>query len=298
MMWNSSTESSPYGDKHLLRAENTLGSPATDAMLEFGRFRVLLRRRKLLVDGVPIELGTRAFDLLVVLAEANGSLVPKRELMTRVWPGVTVCEESLKVQVSNLRRALGEDRDLIHTEFGRGYRLTAAVRSVIGRDAFPLPAQRSCRRSGCASIFRRPLQLKGIRNGRLFPPPEYKLPRACSSPRQPTTRVREICVRPKLGIGAAIALLAANAGALAQSPRESPFPPDHTSVSALLRGGWEIKAVTEGPNFHSPVIVLQKGGQAAWCVVVFEDMPPPPDGTPPSKEAAPPLETGFCRELQ
>src|SRR5947209_17145329 len=99
-------------------------SPAADAALEFGRFRVLLRRRQLLADGVPVELGTRAFDLLLVLLEADGSLVTKEELVTRVWPTVVVSAEDLKVHVSALRKALGADRDLIRTEFGRGYRFT------------------------------------------------------------------------------------------------------------------------------------------------------------------------------
>src|SRR6266849_5258591 len=101
------------------------------AALEFGRFRALLRRRELLSDTVPIELGTRAFDLLLVLLEADGSLVTKEELMSRVWPGIVVAEENLKVQISALRRALGEDRDFIRTDFGRGYRFTAAVRSTV-----------------------------------------------------------------------------------------------------------------------------------------------------------------------
>jgi DNA-binding response OmpR family regulator len=48
---------------------------AAEASLEFGRFRVLLRQRKLLAHGVPIELGTRAFELLLALLQANGSLV-------------------------------------------------------------------------------------------------------------------------------------------------------------------------------------------------------------------------------
>jgi len=48
-----------------------------DAVIRFGRFRILARRRELAVDGVPIELGTRAFDLLLVLLEADGSLVTK-----------------------------------------------------------------------------------------------------------------------------------------------------------------------------------------------------------------------------
>src|SRR5205814_4912092 len=88
----------------------TVGS----ADLTFGRFRVLLRRRQLLADGVPVELGTRAFDVLLVLLDADGALVTKQELLSRVWPGVVVAEENLKFQVSALRKALGADRDVIH----------------------------------------------------------------------------------------------------------------------------------------------------------------------------------------
>src|SRR5919201_5580328 len=108
---------------------NRASRAAAEAALEFGRFRVLLRRRQLVADGVPIKLGTRAFDLLLALLEADGSLVTKDELLGCVWPGITVAVENLKVQISALRKALGEDRDLIRTEFGRGYRFTAAVRS-------------------------------------------------------------------------------------------------------------------------------------------------------------------------
>jgi len=50
---------------------NRSGSVTADAALEFGRFRVLLRRRQLLADGVPVVLGTRAFDLPLVLLEAD-----------------------------------------------------------------------------------------------------------------------------------------------------------------------------------------------------------------------------------
>ena len=101
----------------------------TGAMLEFGRFRVLLRQRQLLAEDIPVELGTRAFDLLLVLLEADGSLLSKEDLLHRVWPGIVVSEENLKVQISALRKALGADRDLIRTEFGRGYRFTGVLRS-------------------------------------------------------------------------------------------------------------------------------------------------------------------------
>jgi|SRR5713101_3159093 DNA-binding winged helix-turn-helix (wHTH) protein len=120
---------------------------AADATLEFGRFRVLLRRRQLVADGVPIELGTRAFDLLLVLLEADGSLVTKGELLSRVWPGIVVAEENLKVQIAALRKVLGEDRDFIRTEFGRGYRFTAAVHSTIASNACERPTRRGHRSS-------------------------------------------------------------------------------------------------------------------------------------------------------
>jgi DNA-binding winged helix-turn-helix (wHTH) protein len=115
---------------------------AADATLEFGRFRVLRRQRQLLADGGPVELGTRAFDLLLVLLEADGSLVTKEGLMRRVWPGIAVAEENLKVQISALRKALGEDRDLIRTEFGRGYRFTAAVCSTVAGSGGQRPTRR------------------------------------------------------------------------------------------------------------------------------------------------------------
>jgi DNA-binding winged helix-turn-helix (wHTH) protein len=117
-------KASTYPPRH----EANRPSPATaDAALEFGRFRVLLRQRQLLSDGVPVELGTRAFDLLLVLLEADGLLVSKEELLSLVWPGIVVAEENLKVQVSALRKALGVDRDVIRTEFGRGYRFTGVL---------------------------------------------------------------------------------------------------------------------------------------------------------------------------
>jgi len=115
-------------------------SGETDTTIDFGRFRVLLRQRRLLADGVLVELGARAFDLLLVLLEADGSLVTKEQLMSQVWPKVVVSDGNLKVQVSALRKALGADRDFIRTECGRGYRF-------IGVSRFQAAADHDSRRS-------------------------------------------------------------------------------------------------------------------------------------------------------
>ena len=81
-------------------------SERADAAIEFGRFRVLLRGQQLLAGGVPVELGARAFDLLVALLDADETLVTKQELMSRVWPVLVVSKENIKVQVSHCARGL------------------------------------------------------------------------------------------------------------------------------------------------------------------------------------------------
>jgi hypothetical protein len=69
-----------------------------EASLEFGRFRGLLRQRLLLADDEPIESGTRAFDLLLALLEADGTLVSREQLSSRVWRGTVVAQNNLKVE--------------------------------------------------------------------------------------------------------------------------------------------------------------------------------------------------------
>jgi adenylate cyclase len=88
----------------------------------FGPFRLDRRGRSLTRAGTEVSLGRRAFDLLCVLAAAGGEAVSKDVLLDQVWPGLTVEENNLQVQISALRKALGDG--MIATIPGRGYRLT------------------------------------------------------------------------------------------------------------------------------------------------------------------------------
>ena len=98
----------------------------TASTLCFGRFRLDLAQRQLLLDKRPLQLGDRALQVLCVLARAKGALVSKDELMARVWAGLVVEENNLHVQISTLRRALDPDgigESWVVTVPGRGYRL-------------------------------------------------------------------------------------------------------------------------------------------------------------------------------
>lgn len=91
--------------------------------IAFRHFVALPSARTLLLRGMPVELGGRAFDLLLVLLRARGTIVGKDQLMREVWPDIFVDHGNLRFQMATLRKALGEDRDLIKTVTGRGYLL-------------------------------------------------------------------------------------------------------------------------------------------------------------------------------
>jgi len=97
------------------------------AGFEFGRYAIFPRRREILADGRPMELGSRAFDVLVALIEADGAVVAKDELMRRVWPDRIVEDNNLHAQIKALRRAFSGD-DLIRTIVGRGYQFRGEIR--------------------------------------------------------------------------------------------------------------------------------------------------------------------------
>ncbi len=86
---------------------------------------VLQPRRQLLEDGAPVPIGGKALEILSVLAEAEGAVVTKDELMAAVWPGVIVEENAIQVHVAALRKALGPASSAVTTVRGLGYRLQA-----------------------------------------------------------------------------------------------------------------------------------------------------------------------------
>src|SRR5262245_14539719 len=91
------------------------------------RIEIAANRREARVDGVPLRVGDRAFDILRLLVEARGELVSSDEIRRRVWPGIVVEKANLKVHISALRKALAENRDVLRTVPGRGYQLIAVV---------------------------------------------------------------------------------------------------------------------------------------------------------------------------
>lgn len=101
-----------------------------DLVFEFDQFRLDVSERLLLRDGQPVPLTPKVFDTLLLLVENAGRLVSKNELMSRLWPDSFVEEGALTRNISDLRKALGENatgRKFIETVPKHGYRFVAEV---------------------------------------------------------------------------------------------------------------------------------------------------------------------------
>ena len=100
-----------------------------------GSFDLDPSERTLLAGGKPLELGARAFDMLLVLVENHGRLVTKATLLERVWPRLVVDENNIPAQIASLRRVLGAGA--IRTVPGFGYRLELEVAPVGSAEEAP-----------------------------------------------------------------------------------------------------------------------------------------------------------------
>jgi predicted ATPase/DNA-binding winged helix-turn-helix (wHTH) protein len=105
----------------------------------FGPFRLFAARRQLEKDGAPVEVRSRAFDILLALVEHANKVVSRTDLIAKVWPNLTVSDGTLRVQISALRKTLGDGQSgarYIANVNGRGYCLVAPVIHSI--DAAPV----------------------------------------------------------------------------------------------------------------------------------------------------------------
>lgn len=102
-------------------------------MYEFGKFRFDPANHLLLSGNTPVALTPKVFELLLVLVQNGGQLTTKEELIRKVWPNSVVEEANLTVNISALRKLLGETADgrpYIETVPKKGYRFVAPVVEV------------------------------------------------------------------------------------------------------------------------------------------------------------------------
>uniref|UniRef100_C5D1G0 Transcriptional regulator, winged helix family n=1 Tax=Variovorax paradoxus (strain S110) TaxID=543728 RepID=C5D1G0_VARPS len=99
-------------------------------IVSFGPFTLRVNERLLARNGVPLDLGGRAMDVLLALIARANAVVSKEELLAEAWPGVVISDGSLRYQITMLRQALGDGQDgarYVSNIVGRGYCFVAKI---------------------------------------------------------------------------------------------------------------------------------------------------------------------------
>src|SRR6266850_4168360 len=136
-----------------------MSGSAVHRKLRFGPFELSIGERVLRRDGQVLPLGSRAFDILIYLAEHPGEVIAKQELMDRIWSDVTVEEGSLRVHVAAIRKTLGDGQfgnRYIANIKGRGYSFVSTVVPLAGNTE---SRNDKCRHQGRLSV--RPIMMIG-----------------------------------------------------------------------------------------------------------------------------------------
>src|SRR5262245_26037831 len=105
-------------------------SKTTKSLLCFGQFTIDLERHGLYRLREPIRLTGKPFETLVFLVKNQGQTVKKETLLDAIWKDLFVTENTLERAISEIRRALGDDRErpeFIQTIPRQGYRFIATV---------------------------------------------------------------------------------------------------------------------------------------------------------------------------
>jgi DNA-binding response OmpR family regulator len=113
-----------------IRAVLRRGGPADEeSLIVVGGLSIDTRSREVTVDGRPVELARKEFDLLLALARRAGEVVTKRDLLAEVWQlAWGGSDRTVDVHLSWLRRKLGEsaaEPRYVHSVRGVGVRLMA-----------------------------------------------------------------------------------------------------------------------------------------------------------------------------
>src|SRR5258708_10994019 len=104
---------------------------AEHEVFSFGTFKLFPSQRLLERSGQPVEIGGRAFDILVLLVRRASEVVTQREIHSTVWSGLVVDTGSLRFHMSALRKALGGGQvEYLVNVPRRGYSFVAPITGV------------------------------------------------------------------------------------------------------------------------------------------------------------------------
>lgn len=105
--------------------ERKAGTLCSSGMLESEGIRVNLQTREVRVDGAPVSMSPRVYDLLVYFMENKNRILTRQQLLDQVWGKDTFCyDRAVDTAIKKLRHALGDRAGCIRTIIKVGYKFS------------------------------------------------------------------------------------------------------------------------------------------------------------------------------
>ncbi len=219
----------------------------------FDNFQLDPVNRQLRRDDKPVPLPAKAFDLLQTLVENNGRLVEKDELFSSVWQDQIVEESNLTVHVSQIRKALGENKNnprYIETVPGYGYRFVSEV-SNLDDEEFVIETETLSR----ITIEKEEIGDAWISEGEKI----SALPTVPASPR------RGVAVLLALAIGGVAVLLASPFGAYQYfDSKKADVPFEKIKLTRLTNSGNVSRAAVSPDGKYIAYVLGESEGNSIW----------------------------------
>lgn len=140
------SEHCPGAERGRVSAHLRAGAPPRSVVMTtsifFGDFEVAPGAYRLRRGGEIVHLEPRVFEVLTYLLEHRDRVVPKQELLDKLWPDDFVTDSALSRAIRDLRRALGDtgsEKRWIQTVYGRGFSFRGDATAAAAVDSAPAP---------------------------------------------------------------------------------------------------------------------------------------------------------------
>ena len=102
----------------------TASSPATkpEDMLEYKGLTLNISQKKVCIDGTEVSLTKKEFEILLLFLQNKGRVFSREDILSKVWQDeVFVLDRTIDVNITRLRKKMGEYGKRIVTRLGYGY---------------------------------------------------------------------------------------------------------------------------------------------------------------------------------
>ena len=96
-------------------------APNDEGIITYNTLEVNTLRKRCTISGEEIALTRKEFDILVLLLKSRGSILSREQIMQHVWSGEIVLDRTIDVNITRMRKKLGEYGNNIITRTGYGY---------------------------------------------------------------------------------------------------------------------------------------------------------------------------------